>query len=240
MTARGPLPLALDLVPFGLIVVVTALDLAGLTIRPPLHPALQLVTIGAVLVGSWSLVLRWRFVSYLALTAATVPIVILMPPLEPYERSLPAAVIMGLLLLGGLVPPFVLTPTRIRRQRRALDAPAAAGAVGVLRPAAEPRLPMKLWVVVVWLACGVMFLFGLVVSVIVAANSARSGSEIERNGEIETWRIDYGGSIGERGGIQEITVRPTHPLWIFERLEVTGACCDDYIVPGPGSPSPGG
>lgn len=122
MIARAPVALALDLVLFGLIASVVALELAGLTIRPSLHPALQLVTIGAVLVGSWSLVLRWRFVSYLALTAATVPIVILMPPLEPYERSLPAVVILGLFLLGGLVPLVVLTPARIRRQRRAFAA----------------------------------------------------------------------------------------------------------------------
>lgn len=99
---------------------------------------------------------------------------------------------------------------------------------------------MKLWVVAVWLVCGVMFLFQLVVGLVVAADSAVFASEIERSGDIEVWRVDYGGSIGERGGIQEITVRPTHPLWIFERLEVTGACCEGYLVPGPGSPSPGG
>lgn len=239
MTAQGPLDRALDLAPFGLVASVAVLDLAGLTLRPPLHPALQLVTIGAVLAASWSLVLRWRFVTYLALTAATVPIVILMPPREPYERSLPAGVVLGLFLVGGLVPVVVLTPGRIRRHRRALTAPGGGGARGFLRPSAEPRLPMKLWVAVVWLVCGAMLLFELVVGLLVAVDMAVASEVIERRGEIEVWEIDYGGSIGERGGVQEATVRPTRPLWIFERLEVTGACCDDYLVPGPVI-SPGG
>ncbi|MDH4366293.1 MAG: hypothetical protein OEY70_19605 [Acidimicrobiia bacterium] len=109
------------------------------------------------------------------------------------------------------------------------------GSGRVPSPSAEPRLPMRLWVVAVWLVCGVMFLFELFVGLIVAANSAVFAGEIERNGDIEVWRIDYGGSTGERGGIEEITVRPTHALWIFERLEATGGCCEGYLVPGPGS-----